>query len=314
MSSPTLDSFRDHFSRYRPPIIVFNKSHSGSRVLARLLESAGVFMGSHLNESYDSVDILKLVEYLVTHYYPDYSALWDPRSRPDIELSRLFETVFQKHLEGLNSNTSKPWGWKLCETVYALPVLDYCFPGARFIHLIRDGRDIAFCDHKAPDDPFWRKVYFNTEHIRTFSGLRLTPQAYRRQSHVFNAIHWVNSVSTGRNFGAMLRERYVETRYEDLCRNFVPTATKLFEAIGIEANKKALEGTEAALYVSSIGKHKACPRRRVDTVVGIEKPLLLSLGYLESDPEPAAAFLWRSHLADRLMDRWRRRSRRPRTT
>ena len=32
------------------------------------------------------------------------------------------------------------------------------------------------------------------------------------------------------------------------------------------------------------------------------------LGYLESDPEPAAGFLWRSHLADRLADRWKRRS------
>ena len=58
MSSSTLDSFRDRFSRYRPPIIVFNKSHSGSRILAQLLESAGVFMGSHLNESHDSLDIL----------------------------------------------------------------------------------------------------------------------------------------------------------------------------------------------------------------------------------------------------------------
>jgi hypothetical protein len=314
MSSPTLDSFRDRFSRYGPPIIVFNKSHSGSRILARLLESAGVFMGSHLNESHDSLDILELVKYLVTHYYPDYSALWDPRPRADLELSRLIGSVFEKHLEGLSMDAGRPWGWKLCETVYALPVLDYCFPGARFIHLIRDGRDVAFCDHKAPDDPFWRKVYFNTEHIRTFSGLRLTSQAYRRQSHLFNAIHWVNSVSIGRNFGAMLRERYAEVRYEDLCRNFVHTATKLFEATGIEASEKAMENTEAALYVSSIGKHKACPRRSVERVLRIEKPLLLSLGYLESDPEPTAGFLWRSHLADQLMDRWRRRSRRPRTT
>jgi len=48
MSSPTLDSFRGRFSSYSAPIIVFNKSHSGSRVLARLLEAAGVFMGSRL--------------------------------------------------------------------------------------------------------------------------------------------------------------------------------------------------------------------------------------------------------------------------
>jgi hypothetical protein len=234
--------------------------------------------------------------------------LWDARRPPDLELSRLLRNVFERHLQGVNGSAGRPWGWKLCETVYALPVLDYCFPGARFIHLIRDGRDVAFCDHKAPDSAFWRKVYFNTDRIRTYSGLRLTPQAYRRQSCVFNAIHWVNSVAVGRDFGAMLRERYLEIRYEDLCRNFASTAKQLFETIGIQDAEKALRTMQPAVYGSSIGRYKTHPRRWLDRVVRIEKPLLLSLGYLESDPEPAAGFLWRSHLADRLADRWKRRS------
>jgi hypothetical protein len=306
MSSPTLDGFRDRSSRYYPPIVVFNKSHSGSRVLAKLLESAGVFMGSHLNESHDSLDILILVEYLVTRYYPDYSPLWDQRRPPDLDLSRLLEKIFDGHLQGMNGGPVRPWGWKLCEAVYALPVLDYCFPGARFVHLIRDGRDVAFCDHKAPDSAFWRKVYFNTEHIRTFRGLRLTPQAYRRQSYIFNAIHWVNSVSTGRGFGAMLRERYLEVRYEDLCLNSASTARQLFDALGIEDGEQALRNMQPTVHGSSIGKYKAYPARWLDQVLRIEKPLLLSLGYLQTDPEPAAEFLWRSHTADRLIDRWKR--------
>jgi len=307
MSSPTLDSFRDRFSSYSAPIIVFNKSHSGSRVLARLLEAAGVFMGSHLNESYDSLDIFQLVEYLVTRYYPDYSPLWDQQCPPDLELARLLENVFDAHLQNVKEDPGRRWGWKLCETVYAVPVLDYCFPNARFVHLIRDGRDVAFSDHKAPDSAFWRKVYFNTDRIRTYSGLRLTAQAYRRQSYIFNAIHWVNSVSTGRSFGAMLRGRYLEIRYEDLCLNFDLTARRLCEEIGVDGAEQALRALQPSVNGSSIGKYKTYPRRWVERVVRIEKPLLLSLGYVENDPEPAANFLWRSHRADRLIDRWKRR-------
>ena len=308
MSSPTLDSFRDQFSHHPAPVIVFNKSHSGSRLLAELLDSAGVFLGSHLNGSRDSLDILELVEYLVTRYYPDYSPLWDPQRSPDLELTRLLRKVFERHLQDIANHPERRWGWKLCETAYVLPVLDYCFPRAQYIHLIRDGRDVAFCDHKAPDSIFWRKIYFNTERIRTFSGLRLTPQAYRRQSHIFNAIHWVNSVSIGRDYGAMLRERYFEVRYEDLCRDFYPTAKRILNAIGIEDAEEALRTVQPAVYGSSLGKYKTYPKRCLNRVLQIEKPLLLSLGYLEKDSEPAKGFLWRSHWADRLIDHWKWRS------
>ena len=128
MSSPTLDGLRDAFQRYGSPVIVFNKSHSGSRMLAQLLDGAGIAMGAHLNESWDSLDVLELVEYLVTRYYPDYSPLWQPERPADRELQRLIGRVFERHLEGVAAG--RRWGWKLCETVFILPVLDYCFPAA----------------------------------------------------------------------------------------------------------------------------------------------------------------------------------------
>jgi hypothetical protein len=304
MSSPTLDAFRDEFARRAPPIVIFNKSHSGSRLLAEVVSSAGVFMGAEVNESWDSLAILPLVEYLVTEYYPDYSPLWDAARPADRRLARLIRDVFDRHLQGAEADR-RPWGWKLCEAVYAVPVLDYCFPHARFVHLIRDGRDVAFCDHKAPDSAFWRKVYFNTDRIRTFGTLRLTPEAYRRQSYAFNALHWDNSVSIGRGFGAMLRERYVEVRYEDLCADLGLATSRLLDALGIDASGGGQRATVVA-YGSSIGKYRAFPRRWLDRVVRIEKPLLLSLGYLDQDAEPSSRSPWRTHTADVVLDRWRR--------
>jgi hypothetical protein len=88
--------------------------------------------------------------------------------------------------------------------------------------------------------------------------------------------------------------------------NSASTARQLFDALGIEDGEQALRNMQPTVHGSSIGKYKAYPARWLDQVLRIEKPLLLSLGYLQTDPEPAAEFLWRSHTADRLIDRWKR--------
>ncbi|MCW5980209.1 MAG: sulfotransferase [Bryobacteraceae bacterium] len=306
--SPTLHPLRRAFAGLPHPVVIFNKSHSGSRMLAELVAAGGVFLGAHRNESWDSLDLLELVTRLVCDYYPDYGPLWDPARPPDAPLSDLAARVFENHLEGFARDAGGPWGWKLCETVYILPVLDYCFPRARYLHLVRDGRDVAFSDHHGPSDPFWRKVYFNTDRIRTFQGRRLTGPAYRRDSPLYNALHWTNSVAVGRNFGMMLRERYLEIRYEDLCSRFDETARRALDFIGAPDPETALSAMRPGIYRSSVAKHRLQPARRVRDVVAVMKPLLLSLGYLDQDPEPPRWSLWRSDRMDRFLDRWRKRN------
>src|SRR5476651_172811 len=58
------------------PTILFSASHSGSRMLAVMLQRLGVFMGSHLNDSEDSLDVFELVRYLVERHAPDFSKLF----------------------------------------------------------------------------------------------------------------------------------------------------------------------------------------------------------------------------------------------
>jgi hypothetical protein len=304
MPSPTssLQAVRAELARLPAPVILFNKSHSGSRLLARLVEEGGIFLGAHQNESRDSLDLLRLVEYLVGRYYPDYGPLWNPAGVQDAQLADLLREVFAAHLEGLPPG--RRWGWKLCETAYILPVLDNLFPGAHYIHLLRDGRDVAFCDHTSPAPAFWRKIYFNTDRIESWHGRRLDPRAYEERSYVYNALHWVNSVSVGRAYGAMLRERYFEVRYEDLCRGFAPTARRVLEFIAAPQLEEALERVRAEVYEGSVAKHRAQPPGRMREVIEIEKALLLALGYLEADPFPPPS---RSY-GRRLKAWWRRRA------
>jgi hypothetical protein len=220
-----------------PPVVVFNKSHSGSRLLGTLIEAAGVFMGAHQNDSKDSWDILPLVEHLVVEHYPDYGPLWNGTAT-DAALVDIARTAFRKHLEGFACGTA-PWGWKLCETTYILPVIDFLFPRAKYIHLIRDGRDVAFSEHRAPNRPFWKKVYFNTDRISAWRGLRFHRRDYARRSHIYNALHWVNSVSVGRAYGAMLRECCLEVRYEALCEDFEKTAREVLSFLQVDEAKAA---------------------------------------------------------------------------
>jgi len=280
-SQQALRRLRNELSYLSPPIIVYNKSHSGSRLLAHLLDEAGIFMGAHKNESNDSRDVLKLVEYLVEKYYPDYSPLWRVEGAIDDRLLSLARDVFAAHTEGLPSG--RPWGWKLCETAYILPVLDFLFPQAKYIHLLRDGRDVAFTDHRPPNRPFWKKIYFNTDQILAWRGLRFNSRDYARRSHIYNALHWANSVAIGRGYGSMLRERYLEVRYEDLCQSFDTTAGHVLAFCGTSSILEVINKLRPTVYQNSVGKYLAQPTAKVAEVIETVKPLLISTGYLKAD-------------------------------
>jgi hypothetical protein len=93
-----------------------------------------------------------------------------------------------------------------------LPLIDELFPRSRFIHIVRDGRDVA--------SSLTRK--------RTSEG---KPWVTFAQAH----LTWERHVRLGRNFGRTLApNRYFELCYEDLIADDVGQARELFSFLGIE--------------------------------------------------------------------------------
>ena len=262
-----------------PPIVMFNKSHSGSRLLAEAMRRHGLQIGAVTNESNDSLPMFDLVEHFVSAYYPDYQSLWTAAEWPR-QLVDLVEASFAAHL-GPDHDSKVRWGWKLCETGYILPVIDALFPDARYIHLLRDGRDVAFCNHVSPELPFWRKIYFNTDLIEDWDGRSMLNWSYEQASHLYNARHWVNSVEIGRSYGMMLRDRYREVRYERLCGAFEDTMVELLNFTGLAPRPAAMQALLPTVRRDSVGKHRFAPphkRRRVELMI---EPTLRAFGYAD---------------------------------
>jgi len=267
-----LDEAAGGLASFGPPVIVFNASHSGSRLLALMLRRLGVFMGAHVNDSEDSLDVFELVRYLVEAHAPDYAQLF---SDGDETLCVRVLAAFGAHLAGRPA--AQPWGWKLPETSHVMPVMARLFPQARCIHLVRDGRDVAFSPFLAPKAPFWRKIYFNDDRIDSWRGHGMTQRAYRAHGHLFNAARWVNSVTLGRAHGAMLGERYLEVRYEALVADPSGELARLADFLGLPAPTEAFEWPD--VRVQSIGKWRRQPARQLADVRAILEPTLGAFGY-----------------------------------
>lgn len=97
------------------------------------------------------------------------------------------------------------WCEKTPMHVNHLTLLANAFPGALFIHIIRDGRDCASSFHRR-----WK-----------FNPLRTV---YR----------WKCAVRSGRAQGSELGPRYLETRYEDVTHSPIGALTRICDFLGLE--------------------------------------------------------------------------------
>jgi hypothetical protein len=257
-----------------PPVVVYCASHSGSRLLAAMLQRLGVFMGAHLNESEDSLDLFELVRHLVESHAPDFAPLLRDG---ELGLAEQVASTFAHHLDGRPEG--QRWGWKLPETANVMPVVTRLFPEAWVIHLVRDGRDVAFSPFVAPKARFWRKIYFGDDRIRTWRGLAMTQRAYRSHGHLFNAARWVNSVTLGRTDGAPLGERYLEMSYEALVAEPGAELARVAAFLGLAASSADLPPVSAA----SIGKWRRQPAAQLAEIRPILEPTLGAFGYVWDD-------------------------------
>jgi hypothetical protein len=184
-----------------------------------------------------------------------------------------------------------------------LPTLHHLWPQAKFVHIIRDGRDVCLSLSKRwKDKPDFRgfPLFLYEEPDRIFDGWTKDPVAT-------TALWWEWTVGLGRHFGASLpRGMYHEMRYEDLVADPERESRALCDFLGVPFDDAMLHHEETfvarktkdgSILHASVGKPVTAGLRdwrsqmeasEIDRFEAMAGAFLDELGYERMAAQPSA--------------------------
>jgi hypothetical protein len=165
-----------------------------------------------------------------------------------------------------------------------IPEITKTIPNALFLHMIRDGRDVALS-------------MFKKGWIRPFPW-------DRKRGLIAAALHWRWKVERGRHYGQKVGQRYLEIHFEDLVCRPIETLTRIGRFVRHEFDYQRIrqtsmgtlrqpnstfKGVDSKLASNPVGRwRKYLSESEVSELESIIGPLLAELGYpLEFQKESA---------------------------
>ena len=266
-SQLALDNYK---KRCAAPTIITGSPHSGTSALALLLLKNGISMGTSFNWALDETDIhhgipdtgpFHGIIDIIERYYPD-----GQHEVTENELL-LLQDYFHRLLT--SKVTQFPWGWKSPYACYIMPLLSQIFPHAKFIQIVRDGRDVALSPLPIfPNNNFGKLLYFDRTDIEEWEGIKLSPDLGKNvisgtfdppptiQECEFLAYLWEKISCRAAEYGANLGpERYLQIRFEELCKKPMETVQKISHFIGRSLDYQVVDWQK-----DRIGKYKNPPQ------------------------------------------------------
>jgi len=161
---------------------------------------------------------------------------------------------------------SGPWGFKNPRSMFLLPFYHDLFPEMKFIHVIRDGRDMCFGNPFVSSPTIW-------SFVSDEEAAKLTPEQRMIR-------FWGESNRRVKAFGeSVLGDNYLRVRFEDLCENTEAETRRIVNFVGGPLD----ELTEMMAIVrtpKSIGRWKSFDADKVASVVADGAEYLKEFGYV----------------------------------
>lgn len=246
------------------------RGHSGTRVMAWALDALGIRMGTLKAKSTgDCQDrrftgtIKKLARR--TLHRP---ATASPAKR-DL---RAFQKAVHNYLEWMG-DLKPAWGWKFPETYLIGNIVDATFHNARYIHMIRDGRDLAFKFHLT-DDPNRGLGRTLLEHLN----------AVDQPDHIQAALSWDFQV---KRFGAIadrLEDRLHTLTFEAFCHNPLEEMKRIASFLGVPMTLKCETYLKDHVNPAKIAQFRNEDPAKVTEVEKLISETLDRYGYTGSIP------------------------------
>jgi len=243
-----------------PPLIIGAMGGSGTRVIARIVERAGVFIGTDRNVSEDAMPFVDFYDRWINQFVLT-RALTPPAQR---SMDGEFRACVARHRAAIGA-AEVPWGWKEPRSIYLLPFFHRQFPDLRFIHVVRDGRDMAFSN--------------NQNQLRKHGSAVLGLSDDAAPPHVRTALLWQTINLVTAEYGeARLGARYLRVRFEDLCADPRPVVAAI---CGFAGCPDAADGALAEVTPpASLGRWRSSPDPAlVADIVRCARPALTRFGY-----------------------------------
>jgi hypothetical protein len=197
-----------------PPILIGGTGGSGTRVIVQILADAGFYAGADLNpRTLDAPDMGRFI----AHWSKLRLRQRRLRKRLDPARDRLLTVALEAacvaHRREV-SDQGQPWLIKNPRIWMLLPDFHARFPRLKFVHMIRDGRDMAFSA--------------NQRQVKKYGWHFIRNRYTDEPLAVRSAAYWSVSNCEIRQTGVrLLGDNYLCLRFEDLCARPEETVSRL---------------------------------------------------------------------------------------
>jgi hypothetical protein len=248
------------------PVVIAAIGGSGTRVFARIIRHAGLFIGNDLNQQEDSQPFIDFYNIWIPLYI---QKLYDHDDGIYQVLKKDFLNGVEQHLCGIdNSNTI--WGIKNPKAIHMIPLWHDVFPDMKFIHVVRNGLDIVYSNNQGQFECY-KDLIFN----------RRTENVY---SHSGKILFWSRVNRLASEYGeTYLKDRYLRIRFEDLCLQPQTVIKKIFEFLEIYDSNKLANAISEVSYKKTINRWKKRPVREIYEIMKAGQPELEYFGYWDSN-------------------------------
>lgn len=256
------------------PFLIGATGGSGTRALQGALKEAGFFMGERLNHAGDAMDFEPFLDEAINPILAETRSL-------DYRLADLSSGTraaaragFADALDAFLAErrpADRLWGWKNPRSMYVLPIVAEACPQFRFLHLVRDGRDMAISDNQ--NQP--------RKHFEALFG-----EPFQEGSAEIAIRLWARANGQVADWAeANLGPRYMRVRFEDLCAAPAEALARALAPAGFAPDTVARIGAAAAKVVrtpDSVGRWCSLPEAERWRLTELAAGALARFGYADA--------------------------------
>jgi hypothetical protein len=242
------------------PVLIGAVGGSGTRAFSKVLRRAGVYMGDA-----DTQEDAVAFSLFYRRFLADY--LRNGGRFPDEirdEAEQRFAAAVREHLAGLERPDAQ-WGAKNPRTMLMLPFWHQRFARLRFIHVVRNGLDMAYSGNRIQ--------------LRRFGEFLLDERDERPELERL-ILYWALANERAADYGeSALGDGYLRIRHEDLCLEPEPTVRRILEFVGVAQPDRLQAAIAEVSRPPTMGRWRRQPADEVARLVELAGNALRRFGY-----------------------------------